>query len=217
MGLLAQVGLCDAPVAKKFLQFLHGADGVNVTNLCLPTADLWMLAGAKNTNLLEALDAEKFDAKKQNGIVSGILGGEALYFFELKDGKVDPAFPLDGIRSVHRQVIMAFLYHSLRHDKSMLDRVATDASKVDIVGKKAAGGDMDQYASILELIPVIRSSKPEDDTKTKSVTYRVPLGETGLSLTLIKKDDMWKINTANGVKVPLEFFFREEEGGRRVR
>ena len=175
-----------------------------------------MLLGAKKTNVLAWLDEEKFDDKKQNGIVSGVLGGEALYFVELKNGKVDPAFPLDGIRSIHRQVIMAFLYHSLRHDKSMLDRVATDPSKVDIVGKKAVGGDMDQYASILELIPIIRSSKPEDDAKTKSVTYRVPLGENGLSLTLIKHDGMWKIDTSKKVAVPLEFFFREDEGGRRV-
>ena len=216
LSLTAQLAFCDEPVAKQFLKYTYGAEGVDAAKLFVTANDVWMIPGAKDTNALAAVEAERFDSKKLNGIVSGILGTD-MYFIELRNGKVDPAFNLEGVRSVHRQVVMAFLYHSLRHDKSMLGRVTTDANTVEIVGKKADPGDMDQYASILESIPMIRSSTTEADAKTKTITYRVPLGETGLSLTLMKQDGLWKIDTTKKVKVPLEFFFREDEGGRRVR
>jgi hypothetical protein len=91
----------------------------------------------------------------------------------------------------------------------MLGRVTTDASKVKIDGPKAASGDMDQYGSILEMMPVVRASKPADDAKSRTVTYRVPIGEEALTLTLIKDGNTWKIDTSKTVRVPLEFFFRE--------
>jgi hypothetical protein len=68
---------------------------------------------------------------------------------------------------------------------------------------------MDQYGSIIELMPVVRSSKPADDAKSRTVTYRVPLGEEALALTLIKDGSTWRIDTSKSVRVPLEFFFRE--------
>ena len=58
------------------------------------------------------------------------------------------------------------------------------------------------------MMPVVRSSKPVEDAKTKTVTYRVPLGEEALALTLVKEGSTWKIDTSKTVRVPLEFFFR---------
>jgi hypothetical protein len=86
--------------------------------------------------------------------------------------------------------------------------VTTDASKVKIEGPKAAPGDMDQYGSILEMLPVVRASKPADDAKSRTVTYRVPIGEEVLTLTLLKDGSTWKIDTSKAVRVPLGFFFR---------
>jgi hypothetical protein len=215
--LAIQSALCDAPVAKQFLQFMYGAEGLDTAKICLQNDDLWMLPGSKDTNGLLALDAEKFDPRKRNGIVSGVLAGETIYFIELKDGKVDPIFMLDGVKNLQRQKVLLFLYHSLTHNKSALEELTTDPSKVEIVGKKAAPGDMDQYGSVIEMFPVIRASSPSEDAKTKTITYRVPLGENGLSLKLVKVGSTWKIDTSKKVTVPLEFFFREEEGGRRVR
>lgn len=217
LALVVRTAFGEEPIAKQFLQLMYGAEGLDATRICLPTDDLWMLPGAKDANALVALDEEKFDAKKRKGIVSGITGGTAIYFIELRDGKVDPAFMLEGIKTMQRQQVLAFLYHSLTRNKPALERLTTDVSKVEIVGKKAAPGDMDQYGSILESFPVIRSSTPSEDAKTKTITYRVPLGENGLSLTLVKVGSTWKIDTAKKVTVPLEFFFREEEGGRRVK
>jgi len=214
--LIARNAVCEEPVAKQFLQFMFGAEGIDAGKICLPSDDLWMLPGAKNTNGLLELDAQKFDPKKRNGIVSGVIAGEAIYFVDLRDGKVDPAFMIDGIKNLHRQVVLEFLYHSLTRNQSALERLTTDPSKVEIVGKKAAPGDMDQYGEIIAAFPVIRVSTPLEDAKAKTITYKVPLGENGLALTLVKVGSAWKIDTAKKVTVPLEFFFREEEGGRRV-
>ena len=195
------------PAAKQFLRYIYGADGISLTNICHPSDDLWMARGAKNTNALAALNAEKIEPKR-TGVLSGVLGTD-IYFIELRDGLVDPAFSLDGIYLMHRQLVLRFIYSTLSRDQAMLGRLATDASKVQIVGPKAAPGDMDQYGSIIEAMPVVRSSKPADDAKTKTVTYRVPMGDAALPLTLVKEGSTWKVDTSKSVRVPLEFFFRE--------
>jgi len=132
-----------------------------------------------------------------------------IYFIELRDGLVDPAFNLDGIYLMHRQLVLRFIYSTLEGDQTMLGRLATDASKIQIVGPKAAPGDMDQYGSIIEMMPVVRSSRAADDAKTRTVTYRVPMGDAALALTLVKDGSTWKVDTSKSVRVPLEFFFRE--------
>jgi hypothetical protein len=172
------------PVAKQFLRYVYGADGVDVAKICHPSDDLWMLRGAKNTNALAAIDDLKISSKS-SGVTSGLVGRD-IYFVETRDGKVDPAFSLDGTYFTHRQVILHFIYSALSRDNRMLGQLVTDASKVKIVGPKAAGGDMDQYGSIIELMPVVRSSKPADDAKSRTVTYRIPIGEEILTLTLVK-------------------------------
>ena len=194
------------PVAKQFLRYVYGADGIALTNICHSSDDLWMLRGARNTNALAALNTLQFDAKG-TGVVSGIVGTD-IYFVELRDGRVDPAFNLDGIYMMHRKLVLMFLYASLSGDQTTLRRLSTDASKVQIVGPKAAPGDMDQYGSIIEMMPVVRASKPVEDAKSRTVTYRVPLGDAALSLTLVKDGNTWKVDTSKTIRVPLEFFFR---------
>jgi hypothetical protein len=193
-------------MAKQYLRFLYGADDVVVDNICHPAADLWMLRAKRNKAALEAISELKLEARK-SGVSSGVLGAD-LYFLEMRDGRIDPAFNLDGVYTRQRQVVRGLLYAVLSRNQEMLKRLVTDPGKVQIVGPAAASGDMDQYASVIEAMPVVRSSKPEDDAKTKTITYRVPISNEALSLTLIKDDDAWKIDTSKSVRVPLEFFFR---------
>jgi|GEM_PF-5901657 len=204
--LIAPAAHCAESVAKQFLRCVYGADGIELTNICHPSDDLWMLRGGANTNAQAALNRLQLEAKG-TGVVSGVFGTD-IYFIELRDGRVDPAFNLDGVYALHRQLVLRFLYAALSRDQTALGRMATDASKLQIVGPKAAPGDMDQYGSILEMVPVVRASKPADDAKSRTVTYRVPLGEAGLSLKLVKEGSTWKVDASKPVRVPLEFFFR---------
>lgn len=201
------VGHSAEPAAKQFLRYIYGADGIELTNICHLSDDAWMLRGAKNTNALAELDSLKI-VSKPTGIISGLVGRD-IYFIETRDGRVDPAFSLDGIYVMHRQLVLRFLYAALSQNRAMLGRLTSDASKVTIDGPKAAPGDMDQYGSILELMPVVRSSRPADDAKSRTVTYRVPIGEEALTLTLIKDGSTWKIDSTESFRVPMEFFFRE--------
>ena len=199
---------CAEPAAKQFLRYIYGADGIELTNICHPSDDAWMLRGAKNTNALAELDGLKISAKS-TGITSGLVGRD-MYFVETRDGKVDPALNLDGVYMMHRQVMLRFIYSALSQNQRMLRQIVTDASKVKIDGPKDAppGGDMDVYGPIIEQLPVVRSSKPPDDAMSRSVTYRVPLGEEALTLTLVKDGSTWKIDTSKSVHMSLDFFYR---------
>jgi hypothetical protein len=198
------------PVAKQFLRYIYGADGIELTNVCHPSDDAWMLRGAKNTNALAELDGLKISAKSI-GITSGLVGRD-MYFIETRDGKVDPALNLDGVYTIHRQVVLRFIYSALSQNQRMLRQIVTDANKVRVDGPKDAppGGDMDVYGPIIEQLPVVRSSRPQDDAKSRTVTYRVPLGEEALVLTILKEGSTWKIDTSKSVRVSLEFFYREK-------
>ena len=164
------------------------------------------MRGAKNTNALIALDGLKI-VSKPSGVISGIVGTD-IYFIETRDGKVDPSFNLNSIYVMHRQIVLHFLFSALLQDREMLGRLVTDVTKVSIDGPNAPQGDMDQYGAILEMMPVVRSTKPALDAKSRTVTYRVPIGEEALSLTLVKEGSTWKIDTSKTVRVPLGFFFR---------
>jgi hypothetical protein len=196
------------PVTKQFLRYIYGADGVELTNICLPSDDAWMLRGSKNTNALTALNSLKIGSK-HTGITSGLVGRD-MYFVETRDGKVDPALNLDGVYMMHRQVVLRFIYSALSQNQDMLRQIVTDASKVKIDGPKdpPPGGDMDVYGPIIAQLPVVRSSKPQDDAKSRTVTYRAPLGEEALTLTLVKEGSTWKVDTSKSVRVSLEFFYR---------
>src|SRR5262245_59515227 len=112
---------CAEPAAKQFLRYIYGADGIELTNVCHPADDAWMLRGAKNTNALADLDGLKVSAKP-TGITSGLVGRD-IYFIETRDGKVDLAFNLDGIHVIHRQLVLHFLYAALSQSRGMLERV----------------------------------------------------------------------------------------------
>ena len=199
---------CAEPASKQFLRYIYGADGVELTNICYPSDDAWMLRGAKDTNALAILDTLKVSSKT-NGVTSGLVGRD-MYFIETRDGKVDPAVNLEGVYTMHRQLVLQFIYSALSQNQRMLREIVTDANKVKIDGPKDAppGGDMDVYGPIIGQLPVVRSSKPQDDVKSRTVTYRVPLGEEVLVLTLLKEGSRWKIDTSKSVRVSLEFFYR---------
>jgi hypothetical protein len=204
-------------IASQFLRFLYG-DAVDVTNICHPHEDLWMLPGAKNTNALRAVAAIKFDPANTNGVVSGVIpqrNMNDLYFVELRNGKVDPAINLDGVYQLHRQKILMLLYGALIRSRERMADVVTDPMNVEIIGKKAAPGDMDVYSDVLSSMPLVRHSKPADDFKTRTVSYRVPLSDTSIVFTLLKQGSTWKVDTSKPIKLPLEYFFREEEGPRQ--
>jgi hypothetical protein len=207
--LFAQAGSAGEPVAKEFLRYIYGADGIEISQICVPCDDAWMLRGPKDTNALAAVEALNMDPAKKSGVFAGLVRNDA-YFLELHDGRIDPAFSLEGRYSIHRQIAKMFLYAALRHDQRLLARLTTDAKKVEILGSKDAppAGDMDVYQGVIEAIPVVRSSKPSEDIKSKSVTYRLPVGDTALSITLVKKDGVWKIDTSKPVKVSLAFFYQ---------
>jgi len=206
MLLAAPAAPCAESVTKQFLRYIYGADGIELTNVCHPTDDAWMLRGAKNTNALAEIADEKFSSKR-TGVTTAMVGTD-LCFIELRDGRVDPAFFLDGIYMLHRSLVQAFIASALSRNQSTLGRITSDPKNVQIVGPKAPPGEMGQYESIIESMPVLRTSKPSDDAKSKTVTYRVPVGEVALSLTLIKQGGTWMIDTSKTVRVPLEFFFR---------
>jgi hypothetical protein len=76
------------PAAKQFLRYIYGADGIDLTSICHPSDDVWMLRGAKNTNALAALDAMKI-ASKPSGITSGLVGTD-IFFIERATGRLTP-------------------------------------------------------------------------------------------------------------------------------
>src|SRR4029450_13302985 len=88
-----------------------------------------------------------------------------------------PTFNLDGIYVMHRQLVLRFIYSALSQNRGMLGRLVTDASKVKIDGPKAAPGDMDQYGSIIELMPVgsfqqARRRRQEPDSHVSRSPWR---------------------------------------------
>src|SRR5215213_1353947 len=112
---------CAEPITKQFLRYIYGADGLEFTNICLPSDDAWMLRGAKDTNALAALNSLKI-ASKPTGMTSGLLGRE-MYFIETREGKVDAALNLDGIYMMHRQLVLRFIYSALSQNKRMLGQI----------------------------------------------------------------------------------------------
>lgn len=204
--LVASTARAAEKAPLQFLRYIYGADNIDVASVCCPSDDLWMLRGAKNTNALAALTRHEFHPRHTN-VISGLLNND-LYFIELRDGKVDPAINLENVYSMHRQLVLQFIYHALAGDEDEWKSFVTDPKKVQIIGPAAPSGEMGHYASIIEMIPVARSSKPADDAKTKTITYRIPITDPILSLKLVKEDGRWKIDSSKGVKLSLEFFYR---------
>lgn len=196
-----------ADTARQFLRALYGDSKVDLTGICHPHADLWMLPGAKHEAGLAAVDAEKIRIDETGVFISSI--NQDLCVVELRDGKVDPAFNLRTTAFVQWRTVLQFLHACLLQDRDQLAQLTTHPGNVSF-GKfpAAAPGDMDVYEELLSLLPVVRSSNPADDAISRSITYRVPLGPQGYAIRLIRDGRAWKIDTSKKTVVPLEFFYR---------
>lgn len=194
----------DRSAPRQFLRFIYGDDSVNIKTVCHPHPDVWMLAGERNPKLLEAIDAQSFPAT--NFVTMGAVGS-SLYFLEVRDGLVDPSFAIEAVHTLQHKLLLNFLYAALRNDQESLKRLATDATKIEIVGDHSQPGEDAQYASIIGFIPLLRVSSPASDLKTKTVTYRFPLAPNGLNVTLKKESNTWKVDTSRGLRINLGNFF----------
>src|SRR5204862_4038394 len=125
LSLVASVG-AEIP-GKTFLRFVFGDDIADMGSVCTVTNDLWMLAGKRDEAALKAV-SEIPDGELKDGVVQGVVG-TSLYFFEVKNGRVDPTFYLEAVNSMHRQLAGHFVYAALTGN-SLLRRLTTDASKV---------------------------------------------------------------------------------------
>ena len=206
--LLSLVGLAQGaePVAKRYLIDLFDAKGDDLAKICHPTDDLWMLGALGGEDELTALKALDIESKK-TGIVSAHFG-HYLIFVETRDDKIDPSFNLETEYEAQKVVVKRFIAATLTRDQEMIRELVVDPSNVQIEGPTAVHADMDVYYMVIEAMPVIRASKPSEDAKTKTITYRIPIGDDVQNFTLTKVDGRWKIATSKKVRVPLQWFFK---------
>ncbi len=196
-----------ADTARQFLRALYGDPKVDLAKVCHPHDDLWMLPGAKHEVRLAAVNAAEIRIG-ESGVFTALITQD-LCVVELREGKVDPAFNLRMTAFAQWRTVLQFLHACLLQDRDQLAHLASHPGNVAF-GKApaAAPGDMDVYEELLALLPVVRSSNPVDDAKSRSVTYRVPLGPQGFAVRLNRDGSAWKIDTSKKTVVPLEFFYR---------
>lgn len=196
--------------AKKFLTFSYGGDDTSINEICQPNDDLWMLRGTRNPEAIQAVESAPINLKDP-GIYTGIVGRD-LCVVEMRQGKIDPSFNLSMVYSLHRNLILHFLYASLIQDRQQIAGLVTKPDNVSFGKAKAVPqGDMDVYLGVLGMLPIVRASTPAADKASKSITYRLPLDEHGFELRLQKQGNTWKIDTEKKIKVPLGFFFQRGE------
>lgn len=196
-----------AESARTFLLFQYGKDIANITDICLPSKDLWMLQGKSNPQQQKLVQDTKIRVGA-NGLFMDTIERD-ICIVEMKDGKVDPAFNLELVYGMHRKLVLQFLYCSLLQENDQLARLVTNIENVSFGGApKASYGDMDVYSEILSILPVTRCSTPSVDAESKSASYRIPLGDQITTLTIIRSDGLWKIDTSKKITVPLKFFWR---------
>lgn len=207
---LASVGAApasEAGPAVQFLRFIYGAENVAIETHCWPNDDIWMLAGPKNPGGLEEIEKTKISKARNTVLWESI--DRAICLIEVREGRVDPAFNLDQVYFRHRQTVLRFVYAALGQDNEELAHVVTDVANVKFGGApRPARGDMGVYQDIVMQMPVVRSSLPATDKSSRSITYRIPLGDRGFSVRLIKKDGQWLVDTRKAVTVPLALFFK---------
>ena len=196
-----------ADTTRQFLRALYGDPEVDLAKICHPHDDLWMLPGAKHEVGLAAVDAEEIRIG-ETGVFTALINQD-LCVVELRDGKVDAAFNLRTTAFVQWRTVLQFLHACLLQDRDQLAHLTTHPGNVSFGKAPAtAPGDMDVYEELLGLLPVVRSSNPVDDAKSRSVTYRVPIGPQGYAIRLIRDGSAWKIDTSKKTAVPMEFFYR---------
>lgn len=196
-----------ASVGELYLRHLYGDPTTDISAICWPNDDLWMLAGRKNAAGLAEIAESKISHDRDEVFWENIQNG--LCIVEVRDGKVDPRFLLEQIRLQHRELILRFIYAALTADAESMRRLTTDPAKVKLAPEKAPpGGDLDVYQEVIALLPVVRVSPPADDKVSHSVSYRLPLGKDGFLVRLVKKEGGWLVDTTHRIDVPLEFFFK---------
>lgn len=192
---------------RKFLLYQYGKAVPEITDICVPSADLWMLRGSSNPEMQQLV--QNLNIKiKANGLFMDTMDRD-ICIVELKDGQVDPQFNLAMVYQRHRGLILRLLYHALLQDKEELSELVTKVENISFGGApKAARGDMDVYGGILGLLPVVRVSSPEADAKSSSVTYKIPIGDQVFTVRIIKEGGTWKIDTNQKMTIPLRYFWR---------
>lgn len=194
-------------VLKQYLRFIYGDSGIDAEKIMYANPDIWMIPGSKNIEAINKINETSFYITDP-GVYAETLGRDINYA-ELYEGKIKPEFTLHTIYTLHKQLFLNFIYAALRHDKRALSGIVTDIDNIDFGDtRRASSGDMGVYLDILATVPVIRSSSPAHDATTHSITYRVPFGQAGFELTLVKEDSYWKIDSDKKVVVPLDFFFK---------
>jgi hypothetical protein len=207
MLLAAESFASAGDVAKKYVMFTYGEKFDDVSSFVHSNPDTWMIPGERNPSAI-ALVKDANIKLNDPGVYSGFIGRD-LIFLEVYDGKVNPAYSLSSIYSLQKRLVLEFFYASLLQNKNRLKGMVTNIENIDFGGAtKASYGDMDVYAQILGILPILRSSDPSNDIKSKSVTYKVPLGKNGFELKLVKIGNTWKVDSRENLNVPLEFFFR---------
>lgn len=197
-----------ADPAREFLRFIYGAENVNIADVCWPNDDVWMIAGPKNDRLLAEVAALKLPSVKNEIIWEHVTGG--VWLIELRDGKVDPRFILDQIYFFQRQTVLRFVYAALEQDVEGLGEVATHPKKVTFGRTKAPShSDMGVYAELIAMLPVVRTRRSAEAKVTKSVSYLLPLGPRGFTVSLVNRKGGWFVDTEAGLDVPLGVFFEE--------
>ncbi len=192
---------------RAYLLYQYGGDVPNITDVCLHSSDLWMLRGAPQQEKQQAVRNLKVKVGATGLFMDSV--DRDICIVELKDGRIDPQFNLATVYQMHRQLILQLLYFSLLQEKNELARLVTNINNVSFGGApKASYGDMDVYAGVLQIIPVVRASIPDADAEAKSVTYKLPLGDEIFTIRLLKQGSIWKIDTNTKITVPLRYFWR---------
>jgi len=170
--------------------------------------DVWMLAGRKTPEALDEMKNNPFGNFSKDGTYL-ITIANMIVFVELRDGKVDPRVNLEALYLKQKYLVVRFFYESLLQDRAELAKIVTDVKNVSFGAAPAAGrGDMDQYSAVLDEMPPYRVSDPDSDEKTRSITYRIPVGSKGFFVKLVLVDHAWKIDTSKKTEVPVGIFFQ---------
>lgn len=205
-GLAATLTAAD-DAASSYLAYRFGGSATVGERHIHPNPDNWMLAGPLNRAAIQELQKDPEDFSKSGTYLTTIAN--TIVFIEIRDRKVDPTVNLEALYLKQKQLVARFLYSCLLQDKTELAKLVTHPENVTFGGAPAVGGgDMDQYSVILAEMPPYRISTPVEDSKTRTVTYRVPIGSKGFLVNLLLKEGAWKIDTQAKTDVPLGIFFQ---------
>ncbi|MBI5770314.1 MAG: hypothetical protein HZA93_21240 [Verrucomicrobia bacterium] len=198
--------ICHASPVSSYLAYRFGASATVDEGTMHRHPDSWMLAGPRNEAAIREMASEPLEMSKDGTYLTTIAN--TIIFIEIRNGKVDPTANLEAIYLKQKQLVAHLLLASLEQNTEALAKIVTDVKNVSF-GKapRAGGGDMDQYAVILAEMPPYRVSEPTSDAKSRSVTYRIPIGSYGLLLKLVPVNGVWKIDTGTKLEIPLRMFF----------